>query len=469
MKIRKIFKFGKTDPVKPAAGNVYSMPVEQVRQENPRNIFNLYVSEFLNLNKDNLLRYMEAARKGLNFYKSLLFEEIRRTDLQIGGICQTRKSSISNKEWKVEYDKRSLMGDQLKQEITGFIQGMLQDLNIQNFFTDIIEAQIQGVSTFEIRYAVEAGKIVVKDLVYIPNHLLCFDDILNEYRYLSADKADAMNLRLKGWTWEDRVDLKDLCIENIDKRKILEVHSLDGNAQNGFCNGAIDSLIWGYLWKHYGLTDWSTYIERFATPGIIVKYPQLMGKDDKNTLFDAVKKWGRLFKLIIPEGATFDTVKDDTKGQTSQLFNDYMEYWDSKMSVRVLGQTLTTGTGERGSFALGKVHEAVRADIAALDMMLVKDTLNKLIRRVCDFNYSRLDKYPLFSFSQEKDIDYKKSRAEIFKDLYQSGYKVAKENVEEEFDVKVEPVQVQQPSLGQGYINKFINEFFKNDKSGICE
>lgn len=462
MKFSQIFKRNKeTDKPKEYTGNISVGGMKQITQVNPRNIFNLYVDEFLNLQEDNLLRYLETARKGINFWKSLLFEEIRRSDLQIGGICQTRKSSISNKEYEIEFDKRTKLGDTDKQNITDFIYDMLEDLNIQNFFTDIIEAQIQGVSTFEIMYGIKNGKIIVTDLIYIQNHLLCYDDLEDEYKYLAADKSDAMALKLKGLNvFEDRIDLNGLVIENIDKRKIIEVHSLDGNAQNGFQNGCIDSLIWGYLWKHYGLTDWSTYVERFAVPGIIAKYPPLMNKDDKQMLFEAVKKWGKLFKLIVPAGAEFDTIKDESKSQTSQLFSDYLDYWDNKMSIRVLGQTLTTGTGERGSFALGKIHNAVREDLAISDMMLVKNTVNELIRRICDLNFT-IDKYPVFKFKQEKDIDYKKSRSEIIRNLYASGYRVKQADIEEEFDFEVEPIQAQQ--VQNGYVSEFINKYF-NDK-----
>jgi len=468
MKIRDIIKFGKAPEAGTSSSGVNLTDISQVSQENPHNLQGLYIQEFFNLSKDNLFFYLESARKGVNFWKSLLFEEIRRSDSEIGGVCQTRKSSVANKEYEIKFPDRSKIADAYKESIIDFLNEMFEDdkLNVQNFFGDVLEAQIQGVSTFEVFFGLDAGKYVIRKLKYIQNHLLCYDDLADEYRYLLPEASDAMQLRFKGMNlWEDRINLDGMCIERIDKRKIIEVHSLDGNAQNGFQNGCIDSLIWAFLWKHYGLSDWSTYVERFATPAIVAKYPALMGKDDKRILKEAVEKYGKLFKLIIPIGAEIAQLGDTQKSQTTELFKQYTDYWDSRINIRVLGQTLTTNVGDKGSYALGKVHNAVREDLAVLDMMLVKVTMNELIRRVIDLNFAGVDKYPVFSFKQEKDIEYKKSRSEIFKNLAASGWRVTQEDVENEFDISVEPAVNAAPLQQQGgYINKFINEFFENEK-----
>lgn len=447
---------------------------QAVTVQNPRNLYNIYSQEFSGLKPDMIHSYLDFSRKGVNLYKSLLFEEIRRRDLRIGGVCQTRKMAVANKEYEVGFKSDSALGESLRKEIVKNIHDNFDRIEIVNFFTDCGEAQLQGVSTFEADYIALNNKIMVDKLRYIPNHLLLYDDIADEYKYLDHTKCDARAIRGLAYNGQDRIDLTGLTVEGIHPYKIIEVHSLDGNAQNGFMNGCIDSLIWAFLFKNYGLKDWSMYVERFASPILVAKYPPFMGQPDKASLQKAVENYGNLFKLMIPDTASFDTLGDKDKSGSGRLFTEYIEYWNTEVAIRVLGQSLSTGTGGSkggGSYALGKVHNAVREDLVVADMLLVKRAVNTLIRRLVEMNYGNLGEFPVFSFKQEKDIEFKKQRSEIFKNLFATGWKVSKENIEEEFDVEVnESTTAPLPDPGQSggdqqqYVQKFIEEYFDFSK-----
>lgn len=440
-----------------------------VEVQNPRRINQLYISEFSGLNPNNLHYYLDAARRGLNFWKSLLFEEIRRRDLRIGSVCQTRKLAVAKKKWTLSYKDTSVSEAQQK-EHKDFIRSNFDGFNFVNFITDIVEAQIQGVSTFETTYKPEGAKWLIGDICYIPNYLLLFNDLLNQYRYLDYTKADVMALRTLGWnTSQDRIDITKLQIEEVNPLKIIEVESLDGNAQNGFLNGCIDSLIWAFLFKNYGLKDWSIYVERFASPGVIGKYPTLMNHTDKAKLMEAVRNWGNLFKATIPNECTLELLTDTTKGTTKELFKDYTDYWDKNISIRVLGQSLTTDIGDVGSKAASQTHNEVREDLVIADMILVSYVVNRLIKNLIDINFPGVIEYPKFEFEEEVSIDFKLKRSQIIKNLKDSGWTVSKENIEEEFDVEVEPSQAPAPAEppvpgqtedAQKYISKFIEDYW---------
>ncbi len=442
------------------------MAKRTIQVENVRKIYNLYTSEFSGLIPDLIHYYFETARRGVNFWKSLLFEEIRRRDLQIGGVCQTRKLAVANKEWEIEFEEDSNVPEATQTEVIKFIKQIFKKVKIVNFFTDIVEAQLQGVSTFEINWDVADNKLTPTKLSYIPNHLLAYDDVADQYKYIDVANADAVKLRGLGWnTMNDRIDLTGLVIPEVHPMKILEVHSLDGNAQNGFLNGCIDALIWGYLFKSYGLKDWSVYIERFAIPAIVGKFPTLSNTPDKNAFINAINNYGNLFKMTVPKDYDITLLDDKGKGSSVDAFERFVDgYWDKKIAIRVLGQSLTTSEGAKGSYALGKVHDTVREDIMIADMMLVKDTVNELICRVLELNYSGLRDFPEFSFKKEKDIEYKKTRSEIIKNIADAGYIVSKEDIQMEFDFNVEPkVAGATPTMNQGaqYVEKFIEDYFQ--------
>jgi phage gp29-like protein len=403
-----------------------------VEVENPRNIYSLYTEEFSNLSAEKVKYYLESARKGINFWKSLLFEEIRRRDNRIGAVCQTRKLALAGKEWGLEYPDRSVEDGIIKE-----MKANLSGINITNFITDIIEAQIQGVSTFEINYKYSSGRITVDEVVYLPNHILMYDDVEDKYYYLSKDKADSLTMRsATANSVQDRVDVRQYAIKDefIDPLKILEVHSFDGNAANGFMNGCIDSIIWSYLFKNYGVKDWAIFLEKFATPSIIGKFDPLMNKEDRNTLYNAVKNYGNLFKAIIPNSADILVQSDANKQSSSDIYLSYVEWWNEEITIRVLGQNLTTQISE-GSRAAAQVHDKVRGDILKSDMKLVEMTINELIKRLIDLNYPSVKAYPEFRFVEDEDLSYKDSKAKIYQTLFSMGHVVSAEQIEREFGV----------------------------------
>lgn len=453
----------------------------EIRVENPRNAWGLYTSEFADLNPTYLKSIFEDARKGLNFKRSLLFEDIRRKDLRIGGVCQTRKYAVSRKSYEIKYDEDSKLGEAEQEANIKFIEDNFRRINFTNFITDIVEAQIQGVSTFEINYEpvdYPAGgtKAMLKSIDYIPNHILLYDDQSDMYMYIDPIKADLFLIRsVSANMIQDRIDVRQLAIENISPLKILEVYALDGNAPNGFQNGCEDALIWAYFLKNYGLKDFATYIERLGIPGIIGKYDPLMNDEEQAAFFEAIRSWGRNFKLAIPNTADIDFMEDQNKGASGNLFKDYIEFWNNEISIRVLGQTLTTEVGDSGSYAAANVHNTVRNDIVVSDMLLVKEAVNEIIQRLLTLNNLNVKEFPRLHWREEVNVEYQKARAEIFSNLKNTGYIVKKENVESEFGVEVEEYEPpaspnsffsikkfsQNMGVPEKEINKFLSELFE--------
>ena len=438
----------------PKERQIYLSPNE-IQSENPRNVYSLYTTEFSGLNGTNVHYYMECARRNLNFWKSLLFEEIKRRDLRIASVCQTRKLSVANKEWTLDFPD-----DTVDENIINIYKDFYSRLNITNLLTDIVEAQIQGVSIFEINWDIVGNYILPSEIKYIQNHLLCYDDINDKYKFLKLDAIDAMKLRSLGWdTITSRMNLDGLTFE-VDERKLLEVHSLDGNEPNGFRNGCVDSLIWAYLFKSYGLKDWAVYVERFATPAVVGKYPPLMNERDKAMFIQAINNYGRDFKLTIPKDAEIDFPGDSGKSNSSTIFDDYISYWDTKIAERVLGQSLTTQASDRGrgSYALGQVHRQVEEDLQFADMKLCIETMNALNWKVAQIN--NFDKYPLFYFIEQQNLDFMKQLSEIIRNLALSGWQVSQKDIEEQLDMKVYAIGQGQNQAGR-YIKEFTNKYIK--------
>ena len=437
-----------------------------------RHIYGLYMQEFSNLVSDNIKHYIESSRRGLNYFKAAVFDEIRRRDLHLGGICQTRKLSVCNKQSKFIWAEDSPVPKSQQKEISRFLDYNFDRFDLVNFIANNNEAEIQGITIFEINYEPVNGQTCIKDVRYIPNHLLCYDDINEEYKFLNLQSQDVTRMRTLAWnTTVDRVNLDGLVIPDINPLKLLVVKGLDGNAQNGFLNGCHDALIWAWFFKSYGIKDWSTFNEKFANPAVIIKRPTIMGKEDITKLETTAQNFERLFRGVFPDGVTIDLLEYKSMSATTNLFDTYLKYFDAASSIRVLGQTLTTSIGDKGSRAAAQVHDMVRRDIEIADMLSAKNSMNKLGKRILDLNFPNLKDYPERTFEEEDDVDFKLKRSEIFKNLRTTGYIVSQPNVEDEFDVTVEPDTTTTteriseniggtPAAEKKYVDKFIENYF---------
>lgn len=421
-----------------------------VKVQNPRNIYNLYTSEFSGLTAEQIKWYMEAARKGLNFFKALLFEEIRNRDLRIGGICQTRKLAAASKQWKLESDDN----DKVK-----LITDILNNIDLQSVICSIIEAQIQGVTIFEINWDIQDNKIVPIELRRIPNWLLVYDDQADIYKILDIESADLFKLKTMSIVADDRINLNQLKLIDVDKRKLLEVEASDNVNPNGFRNGCIDGLIWIYFLKNYGLKDYATYLELFGNPMRIGKYDPLNSNPvTEQKLISAVRDFGNLSWAVLSNDMSIEFPVEPGKASASGLFRDYLNYLDEEIAIRVLGQTLTSSVGERGSYAAAKVHDAVRADIIASDLTLCERKINELIRRIIGLNFSDKN-YPVFRFISEENLERKKILSEIILNLKQAGYQTDEDMIASDIGIAVK----KSPVAEFASINKKIKERFKID------
>ena len=452
--------------------------------KNTSNIYSLYSEEFSSLSIERLKYYFECSRLGMNFWKSLLFEEIRKRDLHISGVIQTRKRTIMSQ----------LRNKTLDQLVTSewdegkkFIMDNFAGIKFVNFLSDIIEAEIQGVSTFEKIFKFDKGKLYLSQIPLIPNHLLLYDDINDVYQYLDAGSNDAMALRTVGTTsFLDRIDLSRISTIEIAPEKLLEVHSLDGNSQNGFQNGMIDSLIWCYFFKSFTLKDWAIFLELYAMPARIGKYDSLMtNKQDYDNFAKAVENFGSLYWAVINKDNDIDLV-DSNKTASSQVYETFINYWDTKASIRVLGNNITAEVQKHGSNAALQTAKSISDEIANSDILLVEDTVNALIESLIRLNYANPPEIPKFKFPIEKSLADLQMKSQIYVNLASIGFKPVKESVEEEFDIELEdavPVNAEEKikareilkakeekeKADKEYIDEYLEELWQINKNNEVE
>ncbi len=420
---------------------VIMLGVDMIQTENPRNVYGLYQNEYANPTPEQVKFDLEGLRRGLCYFAALRFEHMRRRDLHLKAVCQTRKLPISSKEWIIEF-KAAGKNEDIKNEAADFIKNQFSAPWFIQFITDCVEANISGLSIFEINFGIEGDKVVIESVKLIPNHLILYSDKEDKYYFLTNAENDIFKMRNINYsvTSEDSIDLSKLQKIDIPEIKKLEVHSLDGSAGNGMLNGFVDGLMFAYLKRNYASKDWAIFLEKFANPPVSASYDPMLIDSSKSKAKEAVQNFGVAKWSVYPNGISFKVHDDTQKAQTSILFKDYVTEIKEEISIAILGQTLTTSVGDRGTQALGKVHEQVREDLQQADMIVVSSAVNELVKRLVEVNFPGIseDLFPVFKFVSQVDIAFKKDLAVAIRDLRVAGLKVSPEEVSKKFDLKLE-------------------------------
>lgn len=108
---------------------------------------------------------------------------------------------------------------------------------------------------------------------------------------------------------------------------------------------------------------------------------------------------------------------------------------DTICDLIVLGQTLTSTAGNRGSQALGRVHQDVLSGRKEAVLRWVAKTLNaQLIPAICRVNFGNTLESPYF-FIADEDKDDAKTKAETFNIVLKSGAPIPKQFFYEELGI----------------------------------
>lgn len=226
------------------------------------------------------------------------------------------------------------------------------------------------------------------------------------------------------WTDEDgnlRYDLIDRKHYDPIRRKLLKFQGdIEGIDIDTFPDtlfvgkerdlGILSELLPAVLYKRGDMADWARFCNVFGMP--IREYTYDAGDEEaRRRLIAEARRQGTNAVYIHPKDSELRLLEAANKSGTSELYKTFAEYFDSKMSIRVLGNTLTTETKDTGTQALGTVHKQEEDSMNDDDRDFILDILNYDMRPIFadlgfnveggEFVYARKDK---ISPSQQIDI-----------------------------------------------------------------
>lgn len=202
--------------------------------------------------------------------------------------------------------------------------------------------------------------------------------------------------------------------------------------RNPYGEALLSRLYWPWLFRRSGWEFWVQFLERFGQP-------LLTGKGaNPDALADALYRAARDSVIGVSKEDEVEVHQAQGEGQAFERAEKALV---RRIQRRILGQTLTTGTDESGSRALGEVHERVAETKRNADLRLVTGTVQRVVNALSWLNWPDREP-PAIQFGDEQGLE--ADRAERDKALYQAGVRFTPEYIQRAYGFGEDEVTVEE-------------------------
>jgi phage gp29-like protein len=327
--------------------------------------------------------------KDITIYKELL------SDAHVWACIQSRKAGVLSLEWDIDRGKA-------KSRQAKIIESLFDSLDLYAIISEILNASLFGFQPLEILWQKDGNLIIPSNIKAKPAEWFVFDD--------------ENNLKLK--TKENRQgdivpDKKFLCPQ------------YNPSYENPYGERTLSRVFWPVTFKKGGVKFWVIFTEKYGMPFLIGKHPRGTSKEDTDNLADMLETMVQDAIAVIPDDSSVEIHEAGGKGASADIYDRLIDKMNAEISKAILGQTLTTEIGDKGSYAASNTHMSVRADIVDADKKMVEKTLNQLIKWIYELNFSaEISNIPTFTMWEEEDVDL--TLAQRDKILTDTGIKFSK-------------------------------------------
>lgn len=379
------------------------------------------------LTPQKLARIFKEADAGDVSRQAELFEEIEEKDCHLASILQTRKLAVLG----LEYEILAYSDDPADQKVAEFVREVLDNDDFEDAMLDLLDAIGKGFAVSEILWNIQGGQAVISELKHVPQKKFVWEG--DEIRLL---------MEQSGFKGEPLMPNK------------FAVHRYKARSGHPSRAGVLRVCSWMYLFKNYSVKDWVAFAEVYGMPLRLGKYDAGASPEDREALRQAVMQLGTDAAGIISKATEIEFVETAQRG--GDIYEALADFADRQMSKAVLGQTLTTEVGGKGSYAASQTHQEVRQDLLEADCKALARTIHRqLIRPLVAFNFGpeAAAHLPWLKFHYEEPEDQVRSAGTYRTLIRDIGLPVAQEHVYDKFGVpKPEEGQdlVVPPTAGQG-------------------
>ena len=316
-----------------------------------------------------------------------LAEDMEERDLHYLAVLGTRRRQVSQLAVTVQPADDSA-GAQADAEL---VRAWVNRQELEDELFDMLDAVAKGYSVMEIVWEVSERQWIPARLEYRLPRWFRFDHETADRLLLRDAEAPG------GWA-------------ELEPAKFV-VHRHAAKSGIPVRGGLARVAAWAWMFKSYTLRDWVRFVEAYGQPLRLGKYHGGASSEDIEVLKRAVIDVAADAGAIVPEGMEIEFVTAEGSGKSgADYYAGLLSYLDAQVSKAVLGQTLTTDAGDKGSgsYALGRVHDDVRQDIERSDARQLAATLTRDIARpIVLLNNGDPGRrgFPRIAIGREKELD----------------------------------------------------------------
>lgn len=223
-------------------------------------------------------------------------------------------------------------------------------------------------------------------------------------------------------------------------RKFI-VHRFGDSDENPYGLGLGSQLFWPVLFKRQGVSFWLQFVDKFGSPTVVGKYPAGTSIDQQAELMRAIESIRSATGVKIPEGMLLEYLELKATGNVTTQ-ESLVRYMDEQIDA-ILG---LEASGSKGGGALAAAaidRREVRVDAVKADDEAISETLqDTLCRWFCEVNFPQAEPPQLCRDTDEpEDLN---ARATRDKTLFDMGFRLTAEQVQETYGGEYEDIRDQQ-------------------------
>lgn len=266
------------------------------------------------------------ARKGQLKNLQRIYRLFRQEDDSVASACDVRQEAL-------KAANMTFSTDGLSQTQVDYFNGLIKRFGA-NYCDMLLDLKLTGVLFRQVEYDFIGGQ-------YVPT---------GYQKYPDAD----LNL-VDGVP----VPFKDGKPMSINPAQFISIYRDDH---------VLYSILRYHVFQFFAINNWAQFTETYGKPPRIAKYRPGTTETEKQALWEMLKNFGTDLAAMVSDNINIDFADYMNKTSSSDLYHTLCEFCDSRITGRILGNTLTTKSVETGgSYAQAKVHNLVREDILAGD------------------------------------------------------------------------------------------------------
>lgn len=302
---------------------------------------------------------LKARGQDLRVYREL------RTDAHVGGCVRRRKSAVKALDWGMD---RGRAGSRVAKSV----EGILADLPMERIIGDILEAVFYGYQPIEILWGKVGSLMVPTDVVAKPPEWFGFD-AGGKLRFKSRSHLAAG--------------------EELPERKFLLARQ-EASYVNPYGFADLSMCFWPIVFKKGGVRFWLSFTEKFGSAFSVGTLPRSATPQERADLLDALDKLIQDASAVIPEDGSVQLIEMAGKSASADLYERLVMYCRSEVSIALTGTNQTVESNSNKASASAGLE--VAGDIRDADAEIVADTVNTLIRWICELNWGGPER-PVYS------------------------------------------------------------------------